>query len=182
MFYVWGCVQPPQQSPLTPWWSLSSHAIMQTSVMKYASASAFGLESLGHCHGLLSATWHTDSWTTVWFSGNCSLGLLYEHDRAPMHYWEDDQQWLNMTYPGRWTGCLQVDCMASLVARFNSDWFLPVEKLWRSIFMQSLHNYQRSHAKASSSFNNMLGHAQENAIQRTAACVKMDGGHFEYPL
>jgi hypothetical protein len=30
--------------------------------------------------------------------------LWFQHNRAPAHYGEDVQQWLNVTYPGRWIG------------------------------------------------------------------------------
>jgi hypothetical protein len=29
--------------------------------------------------------------------------LWFQHDRAPGHYREDAQQWLNATHPGKWT-------------------------------------------------------------------------------
>jgi hypothetical protein len=32
-------------------------------------------------------------------------GLSFQQDGAPAHCGEDVRQWLNATYPGRWTGC-----------------------------------------------------------------------------
>jgi hypothetical protein len=31
--------------------------------------------------------------------------LWFPNDGAPAHYGEGTWQWLNATYPGRWTGC-----------------------------------------------------------------------------
>jgi hypothetical protein len=92
--------------------------LMLSTNMDIKSASVcLGWYCQGQCYGPfllpdgLTAWWYYDFLVTVLpgLLEDVPLAvrerLWFQHSGAPAHYGEDVQQWLNVTYSGRWIGC-----------------------------------------------------------------------------
>jgi hypothetical protein len=102
---------------------------------------------------------------------NCSAG-------AAAHCGEEVRRWFNVTYPWRLIRPRGPHCMASLVARSNSDGFFS--EGWR--LCSPCQDYIRSGGKISGSCDSGwchdVRHVRENALRHTSAYLEMDGGRF----
>jgi hypothetical protein len=104
--------------------------------------------------------------------------LWFQLNGDPGHYEENFQEWLDATYPGRWTGVRGPIVWPPL----SPDLFL----LWGHLKEHGdtvLPRLSGSRVKNSRSYDNgRCQHDKVNGVWRIALCLEMDVGNFEHLL
>lgn len=105
--------------------------------------------------------------------------MWFQHDGVPVQYGEDMQQWLNMTYPGRWIGCRGL--IAWLLWSLSLSIFL-----WRhlkDVYVRTIEDLLTCFQVVVAVVDaNMLRRVQENDVWCTVICHEMNQGHMEHLL
>jgi hypothetical protein len=106
-----------------------------------------------------------------------SQGLWFHHGGDPVQYGEDALQWSNMTYPGRWI--VHGRPIAWLPQSLNLTWghleqvYVVPPRTIEDLMTGLKVDVTEVHA-------NMLKRVQENDVQCTVLCLKMDWGAYNY--